>query len=46
MLSALSSRSTLSALVGALLKKFGFFLNTPRMFRQSPNFIAMSDVVK
>jgi hypothetical protein len=31
-LGALSSRSTLSMLVGALFKKFGLFLNTPRMF--------------
>jgi len=30
-LGALSSRSTLSVLVGALFKKFGLFLNTPRM---------------
>jgi hypothetical protein len=31
-LGALSSRSTLSVLVGALLKNFGLFLNTPRIF--------------
>jgi len=31
MLGALSSRSALSALVGALFKKFGLFLNTLRM---------------
>jgi hypothetical protein len=30
-LSALNSRSALSVLVGALLKKFGLFLNTPRL---------------
>ena len=30
-LGALSSRSALSALVGALFKKFGLFLNTPRI---------------
>jgi hypothetical protein len=30
-LGALSSRSTLSVLVGALFKKFGLFFNTPRM---------------
>jgi hypothetical protein len=30
-LSALSGRSTLSVLVGALFKKFGLFLNTPRI---------------
>jgi len=30
-LGALSSRSTLSVLVGALFKKFGLFLNTPCM---------------
>jgi len=30
-LGAFSSRSTLSVLVGTLLKKFGLFLNTPRM---------------
>jgi len=29
-LGALSSRSVLSLLVGALFKKFGLFLNTPR----------------
>jgi hypothetical protein len=29
-LGALSSRSALSVLVGALFKKFGLFLNTPR----------------
>ena len=29
-LGALSSRSTLSVLVGALFEKFGLFLNTPR----------------
>ena len=29
MLGALSSRSTLSVLVGALFKKFGLFLNMP-----------------
>ena len=31
-LGALSSRSALSMLVGLLFKKFGLFLNTPRMF--------------
>jgi hypothetical protein len=31
-LGALSSRSALSLLVGALFKKFGLFLNTPRTF--------------
>jgi hypothetical protein len=31
MLGALSSRSALSVLVGALFKKFGLFLNTPRI---------------
>jgi hypothetical protein len=30
-LSALSSRSVLSVLVGMLFKKFGLFLNMPRM---------------
>jgi len=30
-LGALSSRSVLSVLVGAPFKKFGFFLNTPRI---------------
>jgi hypothetical protein len=30
-LCALSSRSALSVLVGALFKKFGLFLNTPRI---------------
>jgi len=30
-LGALSSRSALSILVGALFEKFGLFLNTPRM---------------
>jgi len=30
-LGALSSRSAISVLVGALFKKFGLFLNTPRM---------------
>jgi hypothetical protein len=30
-LGALSSRSALSVLVGALFKKFGIFLNTPRI---------------
>jgi hypothetical protein len=29
-LGALSSRSALSVLIGALFKKFGLFLNTPR----------------
>jgi hypothetical protein len=33
MLGALSSRSVLSVLVGALFKKFGLFLNTPRMYQ-------------
>jgi hypothetical protein len=32
MLGALSSRSALSVLVGALFKKYGLFLNTPRIF--------------
>ena len=32
-LGALSSRSALSVLVGALFKKFGLFLNTPLIFR-------------
>jgi hypothetical protein len=32
-LGALSSRNALSVLVGALIKKFGFFLNTPRKKR-------------
>jgi hypothetical protein len=31
-LGALSSRSALSMLIGALLKKFDLFLNTPRTF--------------
>jgi hypothetical protein len=31
-LGALSSRNAPSVLVGALFKKFGLFLNTPRMF--------------
>jgi uncharacterized integral membrane protein len=31
-LGALSSRSALSVLVGALFKEFGLFLNTPRMW--------------
>jgi len=31
MLGALSSHSVLSVLVGMLFKKFGLFLNTPRM---------------
>jgi len=31
-LGALSSRSALSVLVGALFKEFGLFLNMPRMF--------------
>jgi hypothetical protein len=31
-LGALSSHSVLSVLVGALFKKFGLFLNTPRMY--------------
>ena len=31
-LGALSSRSVPSVLVGALFKKFGLFLNTPRIF--------------
>ena len=31
-LGALSSRSALSVLVGALFKKFGLFLNTPRIY--------------
>jgi hypothetical protein len=30
-LGALSSRSALSMLLGALFKKFGLFLNTPRI---------------
>jgi hypothetical protein len=30
-LGALSSRSALSVMFGALFKKFGLFLNTPRM---------------
>jgi len=33
-LGALSSRSALSVLVGALFKKFGLFLNTPRTVRR------------
>ena len=32
-LGALSSRSALSVLVGAIFKKFGLFLNTPRIPR-------------
>jgi len=32
MLDALSSRSALSVLVGALFKKLGLFLNNPHMF--------------
>jgi hypothetical protein len=35
MLGALSSRSALSVLVGALFKKFGLFLNKPRIFEVS-----------
>jgi len=31
-LGALSSRSALSLLIGALFKKFGLILNTPRIF--------------
>jgi hypothetical protein len=31
MLGALSSRSALSVVVGALFKKFGLFLNTPQI---------------
>jgi hypothetical protein len=31
-LGALSNRGALSALVGALFKKFGLFLNTPRIY--------------
>jgi hypothetical protein len=34
MLGALSSRSALSMLIGALFKKFGLFLNTPRIIRK------------
>jgi hypothetical protein len=33
MLGAVSTRSELFMLVGALFKKFGLFLNTPRMSR-------------
>jgi len=33
-LGALRSRSALSVLVGALFKKFGLFLNTPRIRRK------------
>ena len=40
---ALSSRSALSVLVGALFKKFGLFLNTPRIFR-SEGFKALTNV--
>jgi hypothetical protein len=36
-LGALSSRSALSVLVGALFKKFGLFLNTPRIFIPTKN---------
>jgi hypothetical protein len=32
-LGALSSRCALSVLVGALFKKFGLFLNTPRILK-------------
>jgi hypothetical protein len=32
MLGALNSRSALSLLMGALFKKFGLFLNTPRTY--------------
>jgi hypothetical protein len=32
-LGELSSRSALSMLIGALFKKFGLFLNTPRIFQ-------------
>jgi len=39
-LGALSSRSALSVLVGALFKKFGLFLNTPRMIQPTTNKIA------
>jgi hypothetical protein len=31
-LGALSGHSTLSVLVGVLFKKFGLFLNTPRIY--------------
>jgi hypothetical protein len=34
-LDALSSHSAPSVLVGALFKKFGLFLNTPRMYHHS-----------
>jgi hypothetical protein len=34
-LGALSSRSALSVLVGALFKKFGHFVNTPRIANRS-----------
>jgi hypothetical protein len=36
-LGALSSRSTLSVLVGALFKEFGLFLNTPRTSENYPS---------
>jgi len=32
-LGALSSRSALSLLIGALFRKFGLFLNNPRILR-------------
>jgi hypothetical protein len=34
-LGALSSRSALSVLVGALFKKFGLFLNAPRKMKDA-----------
>jgi len=34
-LGALSSRSALSVLVGALFKNFGLFLNTPRIVERA-----------
>jgi hypothetical protein len=37
-LGALSSRSALSLLVGALFKKFGLFLNTHRNYLPLPGF--------
>jgi hypothetical protein len=38
LLGALSSRSAPSVLVGALFKKFGLFLNTPRTHLPAPGY--------
>jgi hypothetical protein len=45
MLGALSSCSALSVLVGALFKKFGLFLNMPRMLLKQDYDLVKCDTI-